>query len=70
MLIFYYFVTGFIVGLFIHKWWVPASIAIPTVVMAMIDFEMIFVVAYIMIPVSMTLLGGAFSLYVINKTRY
>ena len=70
MLIFYYFLTGFTVCLFIQKWWAPVLIAIPTVVLAMIDFEMIFVVAYILIPVSMTLLGGAFGLYVINKTRY
>ena len=35
--IFYYFITGFIAGCFIKKWWAPTIIAFPNMVFSLIS---------------------------------
>ena len=66
----YYLITGFLVTLISPRWWVPPLIAIPIMAEGLIigSTEPITLLAYVVIPLSMTLLGGGIGIYIRKKS--
>jgi fructose-specific phosphotransferase system IIC component len=60
-------VTGAIVAPFTRNHWLPALIALPNIVFAVASLEPLYLLAFLIIPLSSTLLSGAVVIYLINK---